>query len=288
MKTKTYGLQNETRQYLRRLYSYGRELAGTDIADIDDFVKGLKQLGLWQYLVDAWLFSSFQNTGTGSNVVSFLNNKNNTTLVNSPTWNTEGILVTANNQYIGLNSAPITFGFPFSIMTVYRILSNTATTTSDSFRLFGYPNNEVNSGYYYLANTSGAGRDVNIGGYGGFMIGTNGGNYSTWKNRNEFHIIGQSFESLTPNGGAGQSILNNALFDAITSTGTTNSFSRTSNVYIPSSPARIFYGHGNATVNARTMNSIFLFRSGIKFVSMSLIRKLMIKTILKNQSVIIS
>jgi hypothetical protein len=40
--SKSYGLQNETRQYLRRLYAYGRELAPADVADIDNFVKGLK------------------------------------------------------------------------------------------------------------------------------------------------------------------------------------------------------------------------------------------------------
>jgi len=41
--SKSYGLQNETRQYLRRLYSYGRELNSSDVADIDNFIKGLKQ-----------------------------------------------------------------------------------------------------------------------------------------------------------------------------------------------------------------------------------------------------
>ena len=291
--SRTFQLDFDTRRYINRVNIY-RKLNGVspllppDIADIDNFVVGLKDLGVWQYLVEAWLFPNFQNIGVGNNVLSMFSDVNNGTLVNSPICNSEGILVTANNQYIGLNSTPITFGFPFSIMTVYRILSNTAPTTSDSFRLFGYPNNEGNSGYYYLANTSGGGRDVNIGGYGGFMIGTNSGNYSTWKNRNEFHIIGQSFESLTPNGGAAQSILNNALFDARTSTGTTNSFSRTSNVYIPSSPARIFYAHGNATVNSRNMNSIFLFRSGLKFNYMKSIRDILMNSVLRKQSVIIT
>ena len=218
-------------------------------------------------------------------VLSFLRNENNGTLVNSPTWNNEGIQVTANNQQMNLNSAPINFGFPFCIIAVYRMHTNTSIN-SDSFIFYGFPNNAVQSGFYDLQNTSGGGRDLNIKGYGGFMIGTNSGNYSTYKNNNNFQVVGQSFEQLTPNGGSGQTAVNNVLFNSNTTTGSTNSFSRTTDLYTPSSPARIFYSHGNATVNTRTLNSLFLFRSGLKFSQMSGIRNILLNSTLKRQTVI--
>lgn len=271
--SKSYGLQNETRQYLRRLYAYGRELAPTDVNDIDNFVKGLKQLNLWSYLVEGWTLPTHQNIGTGSTALSFLRNQNNGTLINSPTWNNEGIQVTANNQQINLNSTPITFGFPFCIIAVYRMHTNTSIT-SDSFRFYGFPNNEDQSGRFTFFNSSGSGRDFNIIGYGGFMIGTSSGNYNVYKNNNNFQVVGLSFETLTPNGGSVQTAVNNALFNSNTTTGSTNSFNRTTDLYTPSSPARIFYSHGNATVNTRTLNSLFLFRSGLKFSQMSSFRSI--------------
>ena len=89
--SKSYGLQNETRQYLRRLYSYGRELNLSDVADIDNFIKGLKQLGLWSNTV-CWLLRSQQNLGTGTNALSLggLGNYNGT-LVNTITWGSNGV-----------------------------------------------------------------------------------------------------------------------------------------------------------------------------------------------------
>lgn len=284
--SKSYGLQNETRQYLRRLYAYGRELAPTDVNDIDNFIKGLKQLNLWSYLVEGWTLPTYQNIGTGSTALSFLRNQNNGTLINSPTWNNEGIQVTANNQRIDLNSAPITFGFPFCIIAVYRMHTNTSIT-SDSFRFYGFPNNETQSGMWLFSNTSGGGRDYNINGYGGVIVGTNSGNYSTYKNNNNFQVVGLSFETLTPNGGPGQTAVNNALFNSNTTTGSTNSYSRTTDLYTPSSPAGIFYSHGNATVNTRTLNSLFLFRSGLKFSQMSSFRSILLNSLLRKQTVIL-
>jgi hypothetical protein len=116
MKTKTYGLQNETRQYLRRLYSYGRELAGTDIADIDDFVKGLKQLGLWGNTV-CWPMRSMHNMGTGSMVLSLGGGgKFDGTTFNSPTWGDIGMsFVTSPNQSMTADIRPSTLSGSFLV-----------------------------------------------------------------------------------------------------------------------------------------------------------------------------
>lgn len=89
--SRTYGLQKETRNYLRRLYTFNRELASSDIADIDNFIKGCKQLGIWQSMV-CWPLRSQQNIGSGSTVLSFggLGNYNGT-MVNTTTWSLSGI-----------------------------------------------------------------------------------------------------------------------------------------------------------------------------------------------------
>lgn len=287
---RTYLFDIDTKRYLNRVNTYRfanglPDITKSDAVDIDNFVVGLKDLGAWPYLVEAWLCPVFQNIGTGSTVLSFFNNNNNATLVNSPQQNTEGVLVTANNQYIGLNSTPITFGEQFCIIPVYRFHTNT-TITSDEFTFYGFPNNETISGRFRIFNSSGSGRDPNINGYGGVMVGTNTGNYSTYKNRNEFQIIGLSFERLTTNGGGLQSEVNNAMYNSNTSTGTTNSYSRTTDLYTTSSPARIFYNHVNATVNSRTLNSLFVFRAGLKFQTMFNIRNVLINSILKKQTVI--
>jgi hypothetical protein len=104
MKSKTYGLQQETRTYLRRLYAYGRELRGEDINDIDEFIKGLKQLNLWQNTV-CWPMRSIHNIGTGSKVLSLGGGGTyDGTMVNSPTWGTGGItnLINNSNVYIDI------------------------------------------------------------------------------------------------------------------------------------------------------------------------------------------
>jgi hypothetical protein len=89
--TKSYSLQNETRQYLRRLYAYGKELNGVDIADLDNFIAGLKQLNLWQNII-CWPMRSIHNIGTGSTVLSLGGGGTyNGTMLNSPTWGIIGM-----------------------------------------------------------------------------------------------------------------------------------------------------------------------------------------------------
>ena len=96
--SKTYGLQKETRNYLRRLYTFNRELASSDIADLDNFIKGTKQLGIWQSMI-CWPLRSQHNLGSGSTVLSLGGLGNITgTLVNSPSWGSNGLTFSATNQ----------------------------------------------------------------------------------------------------------------------------------------------------------------------------------------------
>lgn len=108
--SKSYGLQNETRQYLRRLYAYGRELASTDVADIDNFIKGLKQLNLWQNIIEFWLLKPNYSLGTGSLILGGMG-KFNGALINSPTWETDGIRFFQGNQSINLSRGLDFLGF---------------------------------------------------------------------------------------------------------------------------------------------------------------------------------
>ena len=92
--SKSYGLQTETRQYLRRLYSYGRELNLSDVADIDIFIKGCKQLQIWNKMI-CYPLRSIYNIGFGNTVLSLGGlEQSNGTLVNSPTWSASGLVAT--------------------------------------------------------------------------------------------------------------------------------------------------------------------------------------------------
>lgn len=115
IQSKSYGLQNETRQYLRRLYAYGRELAPADVADIDNFVRGLKQLNLWQNII-TYPLRSQHNLGSTSNVLSLGGiGKFDGLAQNSPTWGLSGMNFTASSsQYIRIPNFmnnPVIAGF---------------------------------------------------------------------------------------------------------------------------------------------------------------------------------
>jgi hypothetical protein len=108
IQSKTYGLQNETRQYLRRLYAYGRELAPTDVADIDNFVKGLKQLNLWHNMV-CWPMRSIHNIGSGSTVLSLGGSGiYNGSIINTLTWSTSGLQSPGGSiSYVRVDNYPL-------------------------------------------------------------------------------------------------------------------------------------------------------------------------------------
>jgi hypothetical protein len=67
----------------------------TDIDAISDFAKGVKRLGLWESMV-CWPLRSTQNAGTGTTAYSLGGlGTFNGTLINGPTWGTDGILFDA-------------------------------------------------------------------------------------------------------------------------------------------------------------------------------------------------
>lgn len=147
IQSKSYGLQNETRQYLRRLYAYGRELNPSDVADIDNFIKGLKQLNLLQNVI-VYPLRSQHNIGSGANVLSFGGiGRFDGLSINSPSWGLSGINFTAaSSQYIRIPNflnSPVVTGFsmiclhqPDFTTTGRALLGNDgATTTTRGMRI---------------------------------------------------------------------------------------------------------------------------------------------------------
>lgn len=94
---KYYQLDNDTKKYIKRL-NYNGYKTPADIYSVDQFIRGLKDLGIWGNFVDAWFMRDNQNAGSGSNVYSFRNSTYNATLVNSPIWHSNGIRFTT-TQY---------------------------------------------------------------------------------------------------------------------------------------------------------------------------------------------
>jgi hypothetical protein len=109
------GLQNETKQYIKRLSTYNRKLNSTDVADIDNFIKGLKQLNLLQNII-VYPLRSQHNIGSGANVLSFGGvGRFDGLSINSPSWGLSGINFTAaSSQYIRIPNflnSPVVAGF---------------------------------------------------------------------------------------------------------------------------------------------------------------------------------
>jgi hypothetical protein len=154
---KSYGLQNETKKYLRRLYAYGRELAPTDVADLDNFIKGLKQLNLWQNIV-CWPMRGIHNVGTGTTLLSLGGlGQYDGTLVNGPTWGVNGI------TYDGVNDI-ITTQFTSGAVKVFCGVVGDMPTTGGKGNFLGGVNSSSHT-MYWVNPRSGFGGEYRYGIY---------------------------------------------------------------------------------------------------------------------------
>jgi hypothetical protein len=83
----------------------------SDRAAVSAFVRGVKDLGLYQSMV-CWPLRSTQNAGTGTTAYSLGGlGTFNGTLVNGPSWGTSGItFANASSQYISLRASQILAG----------------------------------------------------------------------------------------------------------------------------------------------------------------------------------
>ena len=109
---RTFQLDIDSKKYINRVNTF-RKLNGVsnllppDIADIDNFVVGLKDLGVWQNSIP-WLLTSPHNVGTGSVVVNLKTPSYDGKTINSPIWTTLGISTSAaSSQIVSLPVPPI-------------------------------------------------------------------------------------------------------------------------------------------------------------------------------------
>jgi hypothetical protein len=157
----------------------------TDIVAINDFVLGVKTLGLWNSMV-CWPLRSSQNAGTGTTAYSLGGlGTFNGTLINGPTWEDDGIdFVAASNTHV---TTPLTVG-PTPKFTLWGVGSSSATTgavvaawgttTATSFAIV---RKIAAQRYAYLTRSSAAtnnlaGSNASVSGFASIGLGTQGAN----------------------------------------------------------------------------------------------------------------
>jgi hypothetical protein len=122
--------------------AYVATSGATDVAAVSAFVKGVKDLGLWNNMV-CWPLRSTQNAGTGTTAYSLGGlGTFNGTLVNGPTWGSDGAVFDAGNKHISLpNNAFGVGNAPTTLWTVYKndadgnrmfVLRSGSLTSTDS------------------------------------------------------------------------------------------------------------------------------------------------------------
>jgi hypothetical protein len=136
----------------------------TDIEGINDFVKGIKALGLWNSMV-CWPLRSSQNAGTGSTAYSLGGlGTYNGTLVNGPTWGADGItFAAASSQQISTNLSFVTYPLvAFAIIKVTSIPTASSASIIDNDTglnpnrnwALGFQNFAGNENYAYAFSTT--------------------------------------------------------------------------------------------------------------------------------------
>lgn len=118
----------------------------TDVEGIDQFVKGVKNLGLWNSMV-CWPLRSSQNAGTGTTAYSLGGlGTFNGTLVNGPTWGANGIDFDGSNDRITLPNG--SFGTGNAATSVWAFLKN--ETNAVRMVVLSQGNNNANTDAYSL------------------------------------------------------------------------------------------------------------------------------------------
>jgi hypothetical protein len=92
-----YQLDSDTKKYIKRL-NYNGIKTPADIYSVDQFIRGLKDLGIYGNMIEAWFLRKNHNAGSGNIVYSFRDSFNNGTINNISTasWNDRGLVCTAN------------------------------------------------------------------------------------------------------------------------------------------------------------------------------------------------
>lgn len=139
---------------------------------LNEFVRGVKQLGLWDSMV-CWPLRSTQNAGTGTTAYSLGGlGTFNGTLVNGPTWGADGVaFVNASSQHI-LLSAQVLNNTDYTAFVAFR-LTNIAAANLIAYAL------SWNRGAFIGVESNGSTRDrsgvwTNTGSFSGAQLSASG------------------------------------------------------------------------------------------------------------------
>jgi hypothetical protein len=217
---KYYQLDNDTKKYIKRL-NYNGIKTPSDITSVDQFIRGLKDLGIYGNMIEAWFFRKNHNAGSGNIVYAFRDSFHNGTINNISTavWNDRGLICTANattalSNYINgnLRSNSLATTSMFSVFT--STVAGMENFTSGYPYVFSLSTNQYNSGSggSSLSNTS---------------IGSNGTSWgaSFGNNNNTSNISGNTIfkmvkGSLTPSSVLAESRNASATLTSSTTTNT--------------------------------------------------------------------
>jgi hypothetical protein len=146
-----YQLDNDTKKYVKRL-NYNGVKTPTDIYSVDQFIRGLRDIGVYGRLREIWFLRSDQNASSGSVRYPFKDNNNLCTLVNNPVQTPNGINAgddipsTDNSSYLSLDTPAILDNFSFGYIGAG--LSN--ENSSAGFPILMFQNN----GNYFFDSVS--------------------------------------------------------------------------------------------------------------------------------------
>jgi hypothetical protein len=125
---------------------------------INDFVLGIKNLGLWSSMV-CWPLRSSQNAGTGTTAYSLGGlGTYNGTLTNGPTWGVDGVIFDGTNDYIITGVEVSDYPSGVSILSVF----NAQTDTQDFSMFFGDEGDGGSGRHFCMIRRAGSANQVTI------------------------------------------------------------------------------------------------------------------------------
>jgi hypothetical protein len=153
---KYYKLDRDTKAYLKRMSVDGIKTPA-DIYSVNDFVVGLKDLSIFSNILEMWFFRATQNSGSGVNVYSFKNNRNNGIIQNGGIWTDNGIFLRGSSSqkirlftYENFPNGPNEFG-----IQVCGIVQPVSWGTSSGICILGSDSFYINTRFHISTGISG-------------------------------------------------------------------------------------------------------------------------------------
>ena len=139
----TLSLNTPARGYDADATAFAAASGATDVAALSAFVKGVKELGLWNSMV-CWPLRSSQNAGTGTTAYSLGGlGTFDGTLVNGPVWGPDGITKANATEIINVTGTNATLRGALSVFSCYK-----SNVTADGQRLFNCQDGSAQGNYW--------------------------------------------------------------------------------------------------------------------------------------------